>query len=312
MENKGQNKDEVKISKKSLYIGGAVFLGIVALVGGYFGFANKNGNPNLNPKADSLTTKVDSTALVKKDSVKTEDYEGEEYEPYGEFRIIANELALPDGQKLKFGDVVYKDYEKSSSSNNVIYLHNPRETPSTKSYPVSISENVMIDGYYFEDYKNKFSLSPYNTLPPQVKRLLMNEDGNYRNERRYFITQNADRAKTTLTSGDYDGDGVKDFAVVLDDNERQESRLMIIGSNKATKNVYIAFAESYYDKIKIKSFAKGASVYMNSDDFVKAPRDGVLIQTGGETWIVIYNKETQRFDYYKQVPAKAYVVEEEE
>lgn len=311
MENQGQNKDEVKISKKSLYIGGAVVLGIVALVGGYFGFANKNENPNPNnAKVDSTTTKVDSTAFAKKDSVKikdngSEEY-GEEYDPYGEYRIIANELALPDGQKLKFGDVVYKDYDKSNTSKNVIYLHHPRETPSTKAYPVSINENLIIDSYNFDNYRNKFSLSPYNTLPAQVKKFLINEDGYYKNDRRYSITQNADRAKSTLASGDFDGDGVKDFAVVLDDNENQESRLIIITLNKVTKNPYIAFTDRYGSKIKIKSFTKGASIYMDSDDFVKAPRDGVIIQKEGISWIYIYDKSTQSFEGYAQVPARTY------
>ena len=55
--------------------------------------------------------------------------------------------------------------------------------------------------------------------------MILEADG-YHDGRTYNVTQNADRAKSTLSTGDFDGDGVKDYAVILDDNEGQVSRLV--------------------------------------------------------------------------------------
>lgn len=305
--NQNNRQDEIKISKKKLYIIGGIAVGLLGIGGGYFAF-NKGANlQNNSSKIDSLSMKKDS-AMAKKDSLQNEEGD-EEYERYGEYRIISKEVVLPSGQKLNFGDIVYKDYEKSSAHEAVIYLNDPAKTPSAKSYPISINEEMMIDAYSFDDYRNKFSLPPYSSLPSGVKKLLMNVDGEYKNDRRYYITQNADRAKSTLVTGDFDGDGTRDVAVVLDDNEKQESRLLIIAINKATGSPYIAFAESYSDKLKIKAFPKGASIYMNSTDFVKSPREGVLISNEYGGVAIVYDSQAQKFKPYEQEPPSAEVEE---
>ena len=217
------------------------------------------------------------------------------------YKVISNTLTLPNGQKLNFGDEVYLDVEKSSSGNSIIYLNNPYKVPSTKQYPISVDDEVLIDSYSFTEFKNSFSLPPFSSLPPGVKKVILDADG-YHNGRTYSVTQNADRAKSTLSTRDFDGDGVKDYAVVLDDNENQESRLVIISINKVTKKPYVSFAENYNDKLKLKSFSKGASIYMNSSSFVKAPRDGILISNEGGGLVIIYDTNAQKYKFYEQIP----------
>lgn len=299
-ENQEQKNDDIKISKRSLYIAFSIIGALILGVSSYFVFFGKNKEAEKEvPHNDSALVHKDSANVAKKDSLSDE-YEGE-YDPYALYKVISNTLTLPNGQKLNFGDEVYLDVEKSTSGNSIIYLNNPYKVPSTKQYPISVDDEVLIDAYSFTEFKNSFSLPPFSSLPPGVKKVILDADG-YHNGRTYNVTQNADRAKSTLSTGDFDGDGVKDYAVVLDDNENQESRLVIISINKVTKKPYVSFAENYNDKLKLKSFSKGASIYMNSSSFVKAPRDGILISNEGGGLVIIYDTNAQKYKFYEQTP----------
>ena len=299
-ENQEQKNDEIKISKRSLYIAFSIIGALILGVSGYFVFFGKNKDAEkVVPQNDSVLVNKDSVKVAKKDSLSDE-YDGE-YDPYTLYKVISNTLTLPNGQKLNFGDEVYLDEEKSSSGNSIIYLNNPHKVPSTKQYPISVDDEVLIDSYSFTEFKNSFSLPPFSSLPPGVKKVILEADG-YHDGKTYNVTQNADRAKSTLSTGDFDGDGVKDYAVILDDNEGQVSRLVIISINKVTKKPYVSFAENYNDKLKLKSFSKGASIYMNSSSFIKAPRDGVLISNEVGGLVVIYDTNAQKYKTYEQQP----------
>jgi hypothetical protein len=299
-ENQEQKNDEIKISKRSLYIAFSIIGALILGVSGYFVFFGKNKDAEkVVPQNDSALVHKDSVKVAKKDSLSDE-YDGE-YDPYTLYKVISNTLTLPNGQKLNFGDEVYLDEEKSSSGNSIIYLNNPHKVPSTKQYPISVDDEVLIDSYSFTEFKNSFSLPPFSSLPPGVKKVILEADG-YHDGKTYNVTQNADRAKSTLSTGDFDGDGVKDYAVILDDNEGQVSRLVIISINKVTKKPYVSFAENYNDKLKLKSFSKGASIYMNSSSFIKAPRDGVLISNEVGGLVVIYDTNAQKYKTYEQQP----------
>ena len=299
-ENQEQKNAEIKISKRSLYIAFSIIGALILGVSGYFVFFGKNKEAEkVVSQNDSALVNKDSAKVAKKDSLSG-DYE-DEYDPYTLYKVISNTLTLPNGQKLNFGDEVYLDEEKSSSGNSIIYLNNPHKVPSTKQYPISVDDEVLIDSYSFTEFKNSFSLPPFSSLPPGVKKVILEADG-YHDGRTYNVTQNADRAKSTLSTGDFDGDGVKDYAVILDDNEGQVSRLVIISINKVTKKPYVSFAENYNDKLKLKSFSKGASIYMNSSSFIKAPRDGVLISNEVGGLVVIYDTNAQKYKTYEQQP----------
>ena len=299
-ENQEQKNDEIKISKRSLYIAFSIIGALILGVSGYFVFFGKNKDAEkVVSQNDSVLVNKDSAKVAKKDSLSG-DYEGE-YDPYTLYKVISNTLTLPNGQKLNFGDEVYLDVEKSTSGNSIIYLNNPYKVPSTKQYPISVDDEVLIDSYSFTEFKNSFSLPPFSSLPPGVKKVILEADG-YHDDRTYNVTQNADRAKSTLSTGDFDGDGVKDYAVILDDNEGQVSRLVIISINKVTKKPYVSFAENYNDKLKLKSFSKGTSIYMNSSSFIKAPRDGVLISNEVGGLVVIYDTNAQKYKTYEQQP----------
>lgn len=304
-EPENNHSDEVSISKKTIYTVAAI-LGVALLgIGIYFGFFHKKQNkPPVNTVSvsvtDSTNTPTQDTALAKTDSAtqatKEEEYYGEEESPYSEYRVIAKTLPVATGQ-LKFGDVVYSDETKSTESSKVIYLQNPA-TATGGGTAYTVNANYLIYDYRFEDYKKNFSLAPFSDLGAGVKKLLL--ESNYSSGNSYAITQNAERAKSSVAFGDFDGDGQRDVAVLMDNNEKQISRLLVICINSATKQPYLAFAENYSDKMKINSFKKGASVFMNSDEFSGAPQDGIIAQAEDVKIAIIYDKDLQKFKTYYQ------------
>ena len=257
-----EKKENITISKKSLYIAGGVALALVLLIGGYFAFFNKNEAKDTVVKNDSLAVKKDSTT-INADSLKNSEGYDEE-SPYQSYSLIANAVSLPNGQKLKFGDRVFIHYENEGQEFKTAYLNDPTQYPSAKNNPVSLNENMIIPTYSFEDFKNNFSLAPYSALPSVMKKILIEE--------------------------------------ILDDNERQYSRLLVICSNEATKKPYVAFVQNYPTRYKVRSFKKGASIYMDTSDLVKAPQDGVIIENQNSSYVVIYNSKNQSFEYYLQEP----------
>lgn len=302
LQNPNQNS-EVKISKKSLYIGisvGVLLLGAMA----YFAFSGgKNENPQVNPsKSDSTAVKIDSANGIKSDSLAMEEegeYEGEG--GYAEYRVVANELTLSNGKILKFNDLVYKDWTKSNEEKSFIYLDDPYQNEATKQNGFWVNDEVIMETHYFQEFKDAFSLPPFSTLPLSIKRTILEADG-YSDGKDYKVTQNAARAKNCLALGDFDADGIEDYAIALDATQGQVSRLVIITTNKATKKPYISYAENYDDRLKISSFKKGASIYMNTAEFVKAPIDGVILSNDWGGVALIYDTNSQKYKSYEQVP----------
>ena len=104
-ENQEQKNDEIKISKRSLYITFSIIGALILGVSGYFVFFGKNKDAEkVVPQNDSALVHKDSAKVAKKDSLSDE-YDGE-YDPYTLYKVISNTLTLPNGQKLNFGDEV--------------------------------------------------------------------------------------------------------------------------------------------------------------------------------------------------------------
>lgn len=267
--------------KKKIYI--AAGLSAVLIAAGIFIYINKTKPlphvPGKAPKDSLSIAKKDSVSTVK-DTLKSAEYEGEE-SPYSEYRVIAGSVNLPSG-KLNFGDRVFADDSKSTESRKVILLQNPYKFPGTPGYDADAG--LFIEDYRFDEYKNNFSLPPFVSLPTGVKKILMNE--NYSDGNKYSITQNKERAKSSVVLGDFDGDGIRDAAVLMDNNEKQISRLLIICSNEVTRLPYIAFAENYSDKMKIR---------LDQTDYAPVSRSGIIVTGEDIELSVLYDPDSQKF-----------------
>lgn len=299
-----ENHSSGNKQKRNIIIG-IVTVAVLLAVG--FLYVNKKQSQDSGDK----TIKVDSTYVtVKKDSAKIapdEEYDEEGYEPYSENFVIANEAYLrtePSNAEttiiktMRFGNKLYVDNDGGENVGFAkVYLDKPTGN-NASGQAFYITRSAIVEQYQFEEFKKYFSLSPFSELASKTKKLILDED--YSNGTQYEVTQNADRAKYTLTYGDFDKDSVPDVAIILDNNEKQISRLLIICTNNTTKEPYLAFAENYSDKVKINSFKKGASVITNSDDLISSPNDGVMIKGEDIKLAVIYDNSLQKFKTYYQ------------
>lgn len=280
-------------------------------------FYNKKGekNPDENGKKDSLVVTKDD--LIKQDSIKMdtiaekgeimemeENEYGEEYEPFEENYIIASQANLRSSANsgnnvvalLKFGERLWRDYESSGTFSKV-YLTKP-EVGQAKPTAYYIDSGVITYESQFQEYKKYFSLPQFSSLPMKTKKLILDSD--YSNSKTYKVTQNASRAKDVIAHGDYDGDKLTDVAIVLDNNEAQYSRLLIICVNSSTKEPYLAFAENYSDKMRINSFKKNAKIYMDTSSLIPSPADGVILNTEDAKIAIVYDSRNQKFKTYYQ------------
>lgn len=296
MENKNLSDQEktkqenVTISKKTIYIVLAILAVVLIIIAFIFFYNRKISDKAIKKGKDSTFVAKKDSVVVSKDSAKIKvEYGEEEGSPFTQYRVISNSLNLPQA-KLKFGDKVFVDDSKSNEVNKIIYLENPDINPNAPSY--SIGANAFIEDYRFEDYKNNFSLSPFSELASGVKKILLEK--NYDDGKQYYVTQNAERARSSVAFGDFDGDGIKDVAVLMDNNEKQICRLVVICTNIATKQPYVAFAESFSDKIRINGFKKSTPI-RKGEEVIESPQDGIMIKGDGYVNAIVYDSDLQKF-----------------
>lgn len=143
-----------------------------------------------------------------------------------------------------------------------------------------------------------FSHSPFSSLDTKTKKLLRSQ--NYSDGTTYAITRHAERAPSTICYGDFDADGYKDVAIVMDNEDKQCSRLLIICTQTATKEKFLAFSENYADKIKINAFPKGSKIIMNNESPETSAIDGIIAIGEDVKLAVVYDTHLQKFNTFYQ------------
>lgn len=258
----------------------------------------RNAQDTTKVKDSTQTTAADLGELHQQDTVAITklpiEWDGDN-SPWSAYRVIGHARDLI-ARNLQFGDKVWVDEDQSEEAYKVV-LARPVANSSSRS-TFRLNSDLLIEEYRFDKYKTNFSLAPFTTLSSGVKKILL--DDNYSDGNSYTLTQNEARSKSSVAFGDFDEDGIQDVAVIMDNNEKQISRLLIICSNKATQQPYIAFAENYNDKMRIRSFKEKAKIYMNTTEFVPAPRDGVILTADDVVLAIVYDTVSQKFKTYFQ------------
>jgi len=179
-----------------------------------------------------------------------------------------------------------------------IYLKKPT---SLKDKPVGfLTAKVMVDEYAFKDYKKYFSLPEFKKLDSNIKRALL--ENTYFDGNSYYLTQNSQKAAQVMATGDFDGDGAKDYAFILDNIEKEYSTVVIFLINKATKEPYIAYHKAYTDFLKLKPVAKGSTIEVsennNSGNKGKTlPFDAIsTFYDGKHFFTLLYNATSNKFE----------------
>jgi hypothetical protein len=304
-----------KPNNSKLYIALGILAAAGIAAGAYF-FMN---NEEKEIKAIEPAITVNDT-IAKTDSITSEEKDLLEKNGFyaSENYIIANKAMLrrtPNEAQnnvidsLKFGTKVYTksvyfDEEGGGESGDETLLANEKKngfvaiynTKPTKlsDQPVGyISEKVFVEQYEFENYKKYFSLKEFAFLDSKIKKAIM--DNSYFENVSYYLTQNSQRSPYVLCKGDYDGDGLKDFAVILDNVEKEYSSILIFLTNKVTKEPYLAYRKAYTDYFKVKTVTKGSNVIKDSEPYVLTT-DAVMM-TGGEytPQLFVYERDTNKF-----------------
>jgi hypothetical protein len=163
-----------------------------------------------------------------------------------------------------------------------------------------VSEKVIVSQYEFDNYKESFSLKEFSILDVKIKKAII--ENSYYNNQSYTLTQNSQRAPHVLTTGDFDGDGTKEFAVILDNvQDGAASSLLIFLTNKETKEFYLTFRESYTDFFKINFLQKGSTILENAQETVLS-NDAISIMADEyKTIAFVYDSEAGKFISYEQI-----------
>ncbi|RZJ74673.1 MAG: hypothetical protein EOO47_20800 [Flavobacterium sp.] len=172
------------------------------------------------------------------------------------------------------------------------------------AYP---ADSVFVDGWAspedFEQWKNAtFTIPQYDDIPTPFKRgivkIFLDNGylGNKENTDLYFFTKIKDRAYRVIAYGNFTGQGEREMAFLLENSDYQSSSIFIIPQ----KGNVLYWKKLPSELPTIKSFKKGALIYMDKMELVPAPNDGIIKQTKNSKYVLIYNAQTKTFDEYYQ------------
>ena len=166
------------------------------------------------------------------------------------------------------------------------------------------------DPHLFEE--SIFQISEYDTITELYKeriRVLFDEN-EYISDGSYFFTKIPSRAKKVVAYGNfsnkretqetdtiYESDPYgDDIAFIVEKNDFRSSAIFIMASNGSV----LYFYEFNGELPTIKSFKKGAKIFMGETVLTGAPCDGLLIFTESEKRVLIYVPKKDVFNMYYQ------------
>ena len=171
------------------------------------------------------------------------------------------------------------------------------------TYP---ADSVFVDGWAspedFATWRNAtFTIPQYDDIPVAFQRGIVKifMDNNYfskENNELYFFTKIKDRAYRVIAYGDFTGQGEKEMAFLLEKSDFASSAIYIIPQ----KGNILYWKALSGELPTIKSFKKGALIFMDKMELTPAPSDGIIKQTKSSKYVLIYNRQTKTFDEYYQ------------
>lgn len=273
---------------------------------------NDKVKTEVNLKNDTLVTKVISDK-DKEDLEKNGFYAEEQY-------VIANKAYLRNepsksgkvldslffGSKVYIKSVYYDEYEGNVADDTVLENERANEyvavyasKPKTLSQkPIGyLLEKVLTFEYDFKTYKKYFSLPEFKKLETNIKKII--NENSYLNGSQYYLTENAQKAPNAIAYGDFDSDGKKDFAVILDCVEKEQSLVLVFLYNASTKEPYIAYKTEFAEYLKIKSIPKETPTEYWDQESEKS-----TIKTYKKDILEIYGAETKSYIIYDEATNK--------
>lgn len=168
-------------------------------------------------------------------------------------------------------------------------------------------DSVEVDGWAspqdYETWKGAtFTIPQYDAIPVPFQRAIVKifMDNDYfskeSTDNHYFFTKIKDRAYRVISYGDFTGQGDHEMAFLLEKSDFASSAIYIIPQ----KGNILYWKALNNELPTIKSFKKGALIFMGDTSLVAAPSDGIFKQTKESKYVLIYNHQTKTFDEYYQ------------
>ncbi|WP_395043046.1 hypothetical protein [Flavobacterium sp.] len=222
-------------------------------------------------------------------------------------RRTPNKAMFNTVYKLQFGTKVYtKNLDEDSKVKNINKTLLERENRNDyiaiyAKEPILLSEKPV--GYvYKEDILGKDDFDKYKPKKKEIKPVAIEsglkstiEANLYINEVEYKFSKNIERYNQSIVHGDFNNDGLRDFAVILDSFDNSNSAIQIYFNNLENNRYDLVYTKTYPSLLKIKLIGKDRDVMVNSE-ITKFPIDGILISNSEfNTFFHIYNTDDKSF-----------------
>ena len=179
-------------------------------------------------------------------------------------------------------------------------------------YVETLDEYELQDMYYNDRFNRIFPLKEAQQLPTHIKKALV-EDSSYDDE--YCFTQDMNRIKSSIVRADFNKDGEKDIAVLLEQNNYMH-KLYVLCYNKDLKQSYKAHTDYNGGFAVLRFFDEGSLIFMGGEKLEKAPNCGLIYEStqkeDGFKYVVVYEPKTMKFAQYIQKPLSEIQAEEYE
>lgn len=292
--------------KKPLIIVSTILIGILI----YFIFIKKEVRTDANGRVlteddyEYYNTDVKDDTLAKFGFCAKENYIITED---ADVRRTPNKAMYNSIYKLKFGTKVYtKNLDEESDVEDIdeTLLEREKRGKFIAIYakePILLSEKPVgyvhqddiIQKEEFQNYKPKEKKIVPVKLETAIKATI--ESNLFVDDIEYKFAEDIERFNKSIIYGDFNNDGNKDFAVILDNIDKTNSVIQIY-FNKPTENIYsLIYKKVYPTLLKIKLIEKDNDVMVNSE-ITKFPLDGILISnTDFNSFFHIFNPDNNSF-----------------
>ncbi len=212
--------------------------------------------------------------------------------------------------KLKFGTKVYTknaDKESNIKADDSLLERETRNgfvaVYSVK--PVMLSDvpvgymlrEDIIEKSEFKNYKPQEPKAPPLIIPDDIKAVIEShltiEGINYK------VIENEERFNNSLCYGDFNNDGMTDFAVLLDKADNSGTALLVYVQQPNKKTYSLVYSKLHPTLLKIKTIAKNTQINVDYE-MTSFAVDGILITNAASaTFFQVYDTRDKSFTVFK-------------
>lgn len=209
---------------------------------------------------------------------------------------------------LKFGTKIYTKNVDLKNPNGIEIDESLLEREIRNGFvavyakkPITLSEmpvgymaiEDIIEKSEFKNFKRILETTDQIIFPPEI---IFEIENHLEIENEiYDFAQDLDRYNNSIVYADFNDDGAKDFAVVIDNSEKTRSAILLFINNLNKQKYDLAYKKSYSSLLKIKTILKDEEVMVNSEK-TTFPYDGVLItDTDLKSYFHLYNIDNKSF-----------------